>query len=92
MKDIAFFLNVSKLTFGNLLKSSITFISLMVLIIRNVWHVISNNDSKRELPRSLFEITTKGLLNIIENTHPWNESVITNDASIKALNHFSTGG
>ena len=36
-----------------------------------------NNEVKRSPPRSLLIIVINGLLNMIENTVPWNESVTT---------------
>ena len=42
---------------------------------------ILSNEVKRDIPRAVLPMTKKGLLNNIENTHAWKESVITNSAS-----------
>ena len=68
---------------------------LLILLISNL--LLSrlncfNKESNRAFPRSLFPITQKGLLKIIEKMHPWNESVKTISASIKARSHLVGDG
>ena len=53
---------------------------------------IFSSESKRALPRFSFVITQNGLLYIIENTQPWNESVSIICASAKARSHWVGGG
>ena len=49
---------------------------------------IFSSESNLALPRSLLPITQNGLLKMIENTQPWNESVKTIFASMNARNHL----
>ena len=53
---------------------------------------MASSDLKRDIPRPGLPTAKKGLLNIMENTQAWKESVMTNSASSNPLNHCSTGG
>lgn len=49
-----------------------------------------NREEKRVAPLFSFIKRMNGLLNIMENTTPWNESVITNDDVSMPFNQSST--
>lgn len=78
-KDFSFLSCNIRLISSQFMSASIQALSVLIILLP-IWND-DNKDWIRVVPRVSFEKTKKFLLNKIENTHAWKESVTINDAS-----------